>query len=212
MEDDLIQVLEALLFSGSEPLSVKTVQAVFARAAEERSSKEDAQGLLAPVMEQMPSAFVAAGRIREAMETLRARLDERKAVCELVEGPEGWQLVLRARFAPWVRLLRDEPAPKRLSASLVETLAVVAYRQPVTRSELEAIRGVSCDRVLNQLTELDLVHVEGRADLPGRPYQYATTTHFLDFCGLGSLEELPASDVISAELLDKWLSGTGKEA
>jgi len=88
---------------------------------------------------------------------------------------------------------------------MIETLAVVAYRQPITRAEAESIRGVACERALAKLVEIDLIYVTGRADLPGRPLQYGTTEHFLEFCGLATLEQLPSSDVISPELLNQWL-------
>lgn len=205
METNLPDVLEALLFSSSEPITVKAVQSVFARAAELEKDEESEQGVLGSVVEQVPATMLAAGRIREAVETLRARLDERKSVYEIVDVPDGWRMVLRAKYATWVRLLREEPSPKKLGASMIETLAVVAYRQPITRAEAESIRGVACERALAKLVEMDLLYVTGRADLPGRPLQYGTTEHFLEFCGLSSLEQLPSSDVISPELLNQWL-------
>src|SRR5207237_10616926 len=96
------------------------------------------------------------------------------------EGARGWRLVTRACFARWVRLLRNEPPPVRLSPSSLETMAVVAYRQPVTRAEIEQIRGVSAEAGLTKLLERDLVYIVGRADLPGRPSQYGTTHDSFD--------------------------------
>ena len=93
----------------------------------------------------------------------------------------------------------------KLSQSAMETLAVIAYRQPVTRAEIEHIRGVSADAGLNRLLERELIQVVGRADLPGRPIQYGTTEAFLDFIGVRSLDELPASDVLSQRQIDGWL-------
>lgn len=205
METNLPDILEALLFSSAEPLTVKAVQSVYARAAELEKDEEAEQGILGAVVEQVPATMLAAGRIREAIDTLRSRFDERKSVYEIVDVPDGWKLVLRPKFAPWVRLLRDEPSPRKLGAAMIETLAVVAYRQPITRAEVESIRGVASERALAKLVEMDLIHVTGRADLPGRPLQYATTEHFLEFCGLSTLEQLPSSDVISPELLNQWL-------
>ena len=123
----------------------------------------------------------------------------------VVEGHSGWRLVTHPRFARWVRLLRNEPPPARLSPSSLETLAVVAYRQPVTRAEIEQIRGVSAEAGLSKLLERDLVYIVGRADLPGRPIQYGTTEAFLEFVGIKSLDELPASDVLSPRQIDAWL-------
>jgi segregation and condensation protein B len=209
METKLPEIIEALLFSTSQPVSTKDVQAVFSRAA--AAGSDSRQGLLGSLFEQVPVKIPAAGRIREAMESLRARLDERGDVCTLVEVAGGWKLVLRDKYAPWIRFFREEPTPKKLPTSFVETLAVIAYRQPVSRAEIEAVRGVGCERSIAKLVEMDLVRATGRADLPGRPIQYGTTKHFLEFCGLASLDDLPASDVISPELLGEWLSKETKQ-
>jgi len=205
MNSKMADVLEALLFSSSEPLPLKTIQTLFSRAAEAERDEPEDQGMFGEVIEQAP-AMLAAGRIREAMASLAASLDERGSICQLEEGQGGWRLVLRSDYARWVRLLRDEPSPKKLGASVMETLAVVAYRQAVTRAEVEAIRGVACERALSRLVELELVRITGRADLPGRPMQYATTERFLEYCGLGSLEELPSSDLLSADLLGRVMA------
>jgi len=87
----------------------------------------------------------------------------------------------------------------------METLAVIAYRQPVTRAEIEHIRGVSAEAGLSRLLERELIYIVGRADLPGRPIQYGTTDAFLEFVGIRSLDELPASDVLSRRQIDDWL-------
>ena len=84
-------------------------------------------------------------------------------------------------------------------------MSIIAYRQPVTRAEMEAIRGVSVDSALNKLLELELVHVTGRAELPGRPIQYGTTDKFLEFTGIKELVELPASDVLTNHQIDEWM-------
>lgn len=204
MENTLQDVIAALLFSSAEPLSVRAVQSVLEKAAEEGVYSDARQGVLSGLGDGLLES-VPAGRIREAVEALRDRFEKEKRVYEIAEGPGGWKLVLKPVYAPLVRLLREEPAPRRLPASFLETLAVVAYRQPVTRAEIEAIRGVSCERALTRLAEMDLVHATGRAELPGRPIQYGTTAHFLEFCGIASLEQLPVSDIVSAEMLGDWL-------
>lgn len=153
---------------------------------------------------EVPS-LVTATQIREAMDLIRTELKAADSEILLVEGHSGWRLVTQPKFARWVRLLRNEPPPVRLSPSSLETLAVVAYRQPVTRAEIEQIRGVSAEAGLTKLLERDLVYVVGRADLPGRPIQYGTTDAFLEFVGIKSLDELPASDVLSPRQIDAWL-------
>jgi segregation and condensation protein B len=103
----------------------------------------------------------------------------------------GYQMLTRAPFAPWIRRLSHVPPLERLSAPTMETLAVVAYRQPVLRADIEAIRGVNCGEILRQLMDRDLVRIGGRSAELGRPYLYTTTKRFLQLFGLQSLDELP---------------------
>jgi segregation and condensation protein B len=150
-------------------------------------------------------ALVTTAQIREAVDALSLELQAAGSEILLVEGHNGWRLATHPRFARWVRLLRNEPPPVKLSPSSLETLAVIAYRQPVTRAEIEQIRGVSADAGLAKLLERDLVYIVGRADLPGRPIQYGTTEDFLEFTGIKSIDELPSSDVLSPRQIDAWL-------
>ena len=150
-------------------------------------------------------SFVPVAQIRDAMNEISLELRAAEDVFLLTETAQGFRLVTHPRFARWVRVLRDEPPPVKLSQSAMETLAVIAYRQPVTRAEIEHIRGVSADAGLNRLLERELIQIVGRADLPGRPIQYGTTEAFLDFIGVRSLDELPASDVLSQRQIDGWL-------
>ena len=150
-------------------------------------------------------SLITATQIREVVDEIANELRLADEGLLLIEGASGYRLVTHPRFARWVRILRDEPAPMKLSPSSLETLAVVAYRQPVTRSEVEAIRGVSAEAGVTKLIERELIYITGRADLPGRPLQYGTTDRFLEFIGIKSLDELPASDVLSTRQLDDWL-------
>ncbi len=108
----------------------------------------------------------------------------------------GFQLLSRPALGAWLRRLYNSPVEMRLSGPALETLAVVAYRQPVVRAEIEAVRGVDCGEMLRQLMDRDLVRTAGRADELGRPYRYATTRRFLQVFGLRHLEDLPRSDVL----------------
>ncbi len=155
--------------------------------------------------QEVPS-LITATQIREAMDAIAADLKARDEVFYLIEGSNGYRLVTNPKAARWVRLLRDEPPPVRLSQAALETLAVIAYRQPVTRGEIETIRGVSAEAGVNKLLERGLIYVAGRAELPGRPIQFGTTDEFLEFVGIKSLAELPASDVLSNRQIDEWLS------
>jgi len=149
--------------------------------------------------------LITTTQIREAMDVIATELKANDSEVILIEGHNGWRLVTQPRFAKWVRLLRNEPPPVRLTGSALETMAVIAYRQPVTRAEIEQIRGVSAEAGLAKLLERDLVYVVGRADQPGRPIQYGTTDAFLEFVGIKSLDELPSSDVLSPRQIDAWL-------
>lgn len=110
-------------------------------------------------------------------------------VVEAVAG--GYQLLTRAKFAPWLRKIAPAAQEVRLSQPALETLAVVAYRQPVGRAEIEAIRGVQCGELLRQLMDRDLLRIVGRSEELGRPLLYGTTRRFLYLNGLGSLDDLP---------------------
>ncbi len=219
MEFDLKKTLLALLHSTNEPLSIKDVQAVIARYhdqmeqllaeqeeenAEKGTADEDGQGIMRDLLQQVPSLLTSA-QIRDTMESITEDLKQNESVFRLQEGPNGYRLAIAPRYADWVRLLRDEPRPQRLSPAAMETLAIIAYRQPVTRAEIEAIRGVSADSALNRLLERELVYVVGRAELPGRPLQYGTTDAFLEYCAIISLEELPSSDVLSPNQITEWI-------
>jgi segregation and condensation protein B len=158
----------------------------------------------AELYQEVPS-LVTTTQIREAMDAIAVELRAADDGLLLIEGASGYRLVTQPQFARWVRILRQEPPPVKLSQSSLETLAVVAYRQPVTRTEIETIRGVSAEAGINKLLERDLIYIVGRADLPGRPLQYGTTDKFLEFTGIKSLDELPASDVLSSRQIDEWL-------
>jgi segregation and condensation protein B len=153
-------------------------------------------------------SLVTASQIRETMDEIAAELRAADDGLLLIEGSQGYRLVTHPRFARWVRILRQEPPPVKLSQSSIETLAVIAYRQPVTRGEIETIRGVSAEAGINKLLERELVYIVGRADAPGRPIQYGTTDQFLEFVGIKSLDELPASDVLSSRQIDEWLKNS----
>lgn len=207
MAFDLKRILQALLFSSSEALSIKDIQGVITRYHQQEApgDEEDDEGEgEGEPREEIPS-LVTATQIREAMTAIGEDLDETDQVFQVIEGHSGYRLVVRAEFAPWIRCLRGDPKPARLSQAALETLAIIAYRQPSTRAEIESIRGVSADGALNRLLERELVEVQGRADLPGRPIQYGVTEKFLEFVGVKSLDELPASDVLSPRQIDEWI-------
>jgi segregation and condensation protein B len=201
MEFDLNKSLEALLLSTAEPISLQDLGKVFKRYHQEIAEVTETA---TDAIEGVPS-LVTLAMIRDALAQLMDAAEVEDKAYRLIEGPSGYQLVSAPQFAEFVRLLRGAPRPMKLSSAALETLSIVAYRQPVTRAEMEAIRGVSVDGPLHRLIELELLHVTGRAELPGRPLQYGTTAQFLEFTGIKELSELPASDVLSSHQIDDWM-------
>jgi segregation and condensation protein B len=122
---------------------------------------------------------------------LKAEYIAHEHAFQLVEKAQGWQLASDPACVRWVRGLFPGPKPARLTGPALETLAIIAYRQPIIRADVEAVRGVNIDTVLQTLLERGLVRISGRADIPGRPLLYETTQFFLDHFGLRSLDELP---------------------
>ena len=137
-------------------------------------------------------------RARVLVRELRQLQDASGAAIRVEQIAGGFQLLSRAAFGPWIRRLQEHPSATRLSAAGLETLAIVAYRQPVTRAEIEAIRGVGSEEMLRQLLERDLVAVGGRVEELGRPNVYVTTRRFLGVFGLSRLEDLPPIETLSA--------------
>jgi segregation and condensation protein B len=133
---------------------------------------------------------------RTLVRRLRKLYDLEGTAFQVEELAGGYQLLSRPKFGPWLRRLFPDSQPPRLSTPGLETLAVVAYRQPVLRAEIEAVRGVGCGEILRQLMDRDLVRIMGRADDLGRPILYGTTKRFLRVFGLRNLDALPRADIL----------------
>jgi len=176
---NLSRVVEALLFSAQKPLSTRELA-----TAIKGVGGED---------ELSPNEFARAteAEIATALEQLKIEYVQEEHAFAITEKAEGWQLVTDPVFVRWVRQLFPAPKPARLTAPALETLAIIAYRQPIIRADVEAVRGVSIDGVLQTLMERGLVKIAGRAEVPGRPLLYETTQFFLDHFGLRALDELP---------------------
>ena len=133
---------------------------------------------------------------RTLLKQLARSYDQNGRALQIVEVAGGFQLLTRTQLAPWIGRLHGEAREIQLSAPAFETLSVVAYRQPVVRAEIEAIRGVQCGEILRVLMERDLLRIVGRADELGRPFLYGTTKNFLQIFGLRRLDQLPLIDQI----------------
>jgi segregation and condensation protein B len=176
----LKQVLEALVFASPKPLLTREIMAALRSAAD--AMEEDSSRTFGKATEEQVVDF---------LEQLGREYAESGRAFRLVEQVNGWTLVTEPMAAPWVRQLYPEAKPTRLSGPALETLAIIAYRQPVTRADIEAVRGVAVDGVMQVLLDRSLVKIAGRAEVPGRPLLYSTTEYFLQHFGLKNVGELP---------------------
>jgi segregation and condensation protein B len=191
---DLKSILEAILFSAQKPLSLKELRDVFATAPEHAEGDETARGL-----KKVKESDLAA-----ALEQLAKEHKEAKRSYRLVCVAGSWQFVTEPDYAPWLKALVGHRArPPRLSQPGLETLAIIAYRQPITRAEIEQVRGVAVDGVMQTLLERGLIEQVGRAEVVGRPMTYGTSSLFLEYFGLRALEDLPAADELRRIVVQK---------
>ncbi|MFC1875914.1 SMC-Scp complex subunit ScpB [Thermodesulfobacteriota bacterium] len=169
--DDLKNIIESLLFVAEEPLSIEQINQVLS----------------------LPDTKT----IRQALNELIADYERRQGAFTLHEVAGGYQFRSRPDYVPWIRRLL-QPKPSRLSKAALETLAIIAYKQPMIRSDVEHLRGVDCGGVLRMLLERKLIRVLGRKEIPGRPLIYATTKQFLQVFDLKNLKDLPSPKEIEA--------------
>lgn len=178
---ELSQVVQAILFASQKPVSPKELRNILKGAAEAEEENLSVKAF----------AKVKEDQLREAIEVLENRCADPQNAYEVRESAAGWQLVTKPEYAPWLRQLFPENRPARLSAPALETLAIIAYRQPITRADIEAVRGVAVDGVMQTLLDRGLVKIAGRAEIPGRPLLYETTSGFMEHFGLKNLDDLP---------------------
>lgn len=157
------RIVESLLFSAKEPLTKNQVNICF---------QEDVS-------------------LEEIVKELNDYYETEKAPIWVQEVSEGYRLMTRKEYDPWIRRLYQNRGKMKLSTSALETLSIIAYKQPVTRSDVDTIRGVDSVGTLKTLLEKNLIEIKGRLDSPGRPLTYATTSYFLEYFGLNSIRDLP---------------------
>ena len=170
MLNSLSQHVEALIFAAPHPISLEELRAV---------------------LEETFGHAVAGDDITAAITDLKRRYDHAQHSFEVVEIGGGYQFMSKGAYHQTIGAHLRQQSTKKLSRSALETLSIVAYKQPVTRSELEKIRGVSCDYALQKLLEKELVTIAGRADSVGKPLLYGVTDRFMDYFGIKSLGDLP---------------------
>lgn len=204
--DETIELLE-LISEGSDVRSNELVnlEAVLFISREPMSARRLAQ------FADLPEG----SKIRSLLKKLNAQYDKQQSAFQVIEVAGGFQLRTRPEFASWLVRMQEVPSTVRLSDPAMETLAVIAYRQPVLRVEIERLRGVQCGELIRQLLDRDLVRIVGRSDELGRPFYYGTTKNFLQVFGLGSLLDLPNQDQFAVEsnvLMETEFEETGKES
>lgn len=177
----LQQVVGALLFGSDHPLTAEEIRTCLKNVAKEDTTEDATVKLFGslPLKE-----------IKEALDAMQKQLQGLNIGFELQATSSGYRFQTEPAAGRWVRNLLKMDRPSRLSHPALETLAIVAYRQPIAKSEIEGIRGVDTGHILKTLMELHLVRIVGRSELPGRPFLYGTTATFLDHFGLSTLKEL----------------------
>ncbi|RMH65467.1 MAG: SMC-Scp complex subunit ScpB [Calditrichaeota bacterium] len=161
------QIIEALIFAHDGPLSAKKIKEILPELESEKN-------------------------IKKIIRAIDDRYEKNNSPIKIIELAGGFQMVTREPFASWISQLYKSRSRSRLTRKGLETLAIIAYRQPITKVEVEEIRGVSADGVIRTLIERNLITVKGRRKAPGNPLEYGTTTYFLEYFGLKSLKDLPS--------------------
>ena len=181
---ELHLALESLLFAAQKPMTAAELRDLCRSTAEHYES----------VREHKPLTKPSTKKIEEELEKLAEQHEKAERSYRLICVAGAWQFVTHVDYAPWVRtLVGQKPRPPKLSQPALETLSIIAYRQPLTRAEGEQIRGVSVDGVVQTLLERGLIEQRGRAEVIGRPMTYGTTPQFLEYFGLKNLNDLPAA-------------------
>lgn len=168
--DQLAQHIESLIFTADIPITLKEIKKCLEEVLDTKFKKE---------------------MLEEAIQQLKDRYNQEDFAFELVEIAEGYQFLTKGAYHQTVGTFLKQTTRKRLSRAALETLSIIAYKQPVTKGDLEKIRGVSCDYSIQKLLEKELVTITGRSEGPGRPLLYATSDKFMDYFGLKSITDLP---------------------
>lgn len=176
---ELKQIIGAMLFASKTPITVGDIRRCLEQVAEAHGG---------PVRD---FAAVTLEDIRTALEALGQLLEAQKVGFHILEMANGFRLENDANCGLWLRHLLQKGRPNRLSKPALETLAIIAYRQPCTRAEIEAVRGVAVDQILRNLMDMQLIRITGRSELPGRPWMFGTAQKFLEYFGLRDVKELP---------------------
>lgn len=166
---NIILQIEVVFFTAENPVSVQELVDTFSDNEQDVSEEE----------------------IVAHIENIQKKYQSDDFAFELVNSGGGYQFLSKADYHEWIAKFLNQKANKKLSTAAMETLSIIAYKQPVTKSEIEQIRGVSADYTVHKLLEKELISIAGKADAPGKPILYAVSPYFLDYFGINSTEELP---------------------
>ncbi|MEO9870163.1 SMC-Scp complex subunit ScpB [Ekhidna sp.] len=176
--DYLANHIQALVFCSPKPITEEEIQ---------------------DCLKEMFDADVPGGDISSGIDTIRAKFETDDFSIELVKSGGGYQFLTKPAYQASIGILLKQQSKKRLSNSALETLSIIAYKQPITKSEAEQIRGVSCDYSIQKLLEKELVEIKGKSEGVGRPILYGTSQKFMDYFGINDLKELPTPKDFSTE-------------
>jgi segregation and condensation protein B len=184
-ENNIKYAIEAMLFASEKPLTLEQLR----QALDNLSPQE----------------------VRKVVEELRTELEQNNRGIRIAEIAGGFQMITASNFAPFLKKLFKDRHADRLSKQALETLAIIAYKQPLTRTEIELLRNVNVDGVMKSLLDKNLIRIAGRKKTPGRPIVYGTTRQFLEHFGLKSLEDLPKIEELNTPEIKKELAGDAAE-
>ncbi len=184
-DNNLKHIIEAIIFASEEELTLKQLKDILENC-------------------RMPASFK---EIEQTINSLNEEYETRGSAFSIIRIAGGYQYATKREFAEFVGKLKLETGKKKLSQSAIETLSIIAYKQPIPRSEMEFIRGVNVDYIVNALLERDLIMIKGRASTPGRPILYGTSDNFLKVLGLNSLSDLPKLREINEILKNEKIEG-----
>lgn len=177
--EQLLQYIEALIFAADQPISLDDIQSSISDYLEIKVKEEDIEKAITALSEKYQSSDFA---------------------IEVVAISEGYQFMTKGAYHKVIGAYLRNSNKKKLTRSAMETLSIIAYRQPVTKSEMEEIRGVNCDYTVQKLLEKNLVEIVGRGDGPGKPLMYGTSAKFMDYFGLKSIADLPKIKEVRPEV------------
>jgi len=202
----LTAIIEAFLVASQNPLaSEELARLVRSRVAEAEDvrAREIEEGKESPAIPEWLAvlATTSSDNVIAAIAELNRHYEQNSRAFTILERPKGWKLYTRMEYGDFVKQMFPGRKPERLSGPAMETLAIIAYRQPITKAAIEAVRGVACDGMIQKLLDRDLIRIGGRAELPGRPLLYETTDLFFEHFGIRTIDDLPnASELRKVKL------------